>query len=404
MKKLRLIISLFFLMIVIVETCKFAHAEDLGLIEEVERIKSMVDFESNIISTRDKGDNTKNAVKLQVENYECIISAYDNEKNEPIRFNSGAGDSWIQNGKVGIGTRRPDFALDVESSSDLGQLRLKSTGAKGLPLLKFSGSYNKGNGAEIYQNSRGEVVFNINSRHPGMMFKQNQDVVFYGKVGIGTKGTDVPLEVVGTLKNTNGFLSFVNSGGTANIGTTGGDFRVGVNGAGISTPSFYVNSVGKVGIGTAEMGDYYLFVNREKGTNLMNLRTGQDSGRNLQFQYDDPGNIWKITSDAVNGLAVNTSLYQTGSQLYADYVFDSDYKLETIKEHAKFMWKNKHLRAIPKVTVDKDGLEIVEIGSYRKGIVEELEKAHIYIEQLYNQNKLLEERLSKMESLLGEKN
>ena len=49
--------------------------------------------------------------------------------------------------------------------------------------------------------------------------------------------------------------------------------------------------------------------------------------------------------------------------------------------------------------------EIVEVGSHRRGIVEELEKAHIYIDQLQRQIKeqqsmleLLEERLVKVET------
>ena len=52
--------------------------------------------------------------------------------------------------------------------------------------------------------------------------------------------------------------------------------------------------------------------------------------------------------------------------------------------------ENKHLKAIAKATVDADGQEIVEVGAHRKGIVEELEKAYIYIEQLHKQNKNLE--------------
>lgn len=43
------------------------------------------------------------------------------------------------------------------------------------------------------------------------------------------------------------------------------------------------------------------------------------------------------------------------------------------------MWKNKHLKAIPKAKVDEEGREIVEVGAHRKGIMEEREKAHIYI-------------------------
>jgi peptidoglycan hydrolase CwlO-like protein len=81
------------------------------------------------------------------------------------------------------------------------------------------------------------------------------------------------------------------------------------------------------------------------------------------------------------------------------------------------MWENKHLKAIPKAEVDKDGQEVVEVGAHQKGIVEELEKAHIYIEQLNAKNKeleaqnnelnlkhkSLEERISKLEALINNK-
>lgn len=111
------------------------------------------------------------------------------------------------------------------------------------------------------------------------------------------------------------------------------------------------------------------------------------------------------TGNPQGELDVNGSIYQRGSQLHADYVFESDYKLESIEEHAEYMWNNKHLKAIPKAKVDEEGREIVEFGSHQKGIVEELEKAHIYINQLHkhikDQNskiKLLEERLTKLET------
>jgi hypothetical protein len=103
-------------------------------------------------------------------------------------------------------------------------------------------------------------------------------------------------------------------------------------------------------------------------------------------------------------LDVNGAIYQRGGVLHADYVFEEDYKLESIAEHAHFMWKNKHLKAIPKMAVDEEGRQIVEVGSHQKGIVEELEKAHIYIQQLYEevqllkeQNQNLEKRIEKME-------
>jgi len=67
------------------------------------------------------------------------------------------------------------------------------------------------------------------------------------------------------------------------------------------------------------------------------------------------------------------------------------------------MWENKHLKAIPKAEVDDDGQEVVEVGAHQKGIVEELEKAHIYIEQLNAKNSKLEDRITKLEALLNNK-
>jgi hypothetical protein len=119
-------------------------------------------------------------------------------------------------------------------------------------------------------------------------------------------------------------------------------------------------------------------------------------GDNLPVLYVQLSGQQRIgigTNSPVGKLDVNGTIYQRGSSLHADYVFENDYNLETIEEHTRFMWKYKHLRAIPKATVDENGLEILEMGSHRKGIVEELEKAHIYISQL-------EKRLSKLELIL----
>ena len=117
------------------------------------------------------------------------------------------------------------------------------------------------------------------------------------------------------------------------------------------------------------------------------------------------GNVGIGTTEPKGTLDVNGSIYQRGKVLNADYVFEHDYQLESIRDHADFMWNNKHLKAIPKAAADKNGKEIIEIGSHQRGIVEELEKAHIYIEQLHEQMEkqnnrmlLLEKRLMQMET------
>ena len=82
--------------------------------------------------------------------------------------------------------------------------------------------------------------------------------------------------------------------------------------------------------------------------------------------------------------------------LHSDYVFESDYQLESIAEHAEYMWKHKHLPAVPKVKRDSQGQEVLEIGAHRRGILEELEKAHIFIEKL---NKMLKAQQKEIDVL-----
>jgi len=115
-----------------------------------------------------------------------------------------------------------------------------------------------------------------------------------------------------------------------------------------------------------------------------------------RMRIADNGNVGIGTKTPEGKLDVNGTIYQRGKRLHADYVYEPDYQLETLEEHADFMWNNKHLKAIPKARIDENGWEIVEVGAHRKGIVEELEKAHIYIEQLNQRLKAMEEKLASL--------
>jgi hypothetical protein len=50
-----------------------------------------------------------------------------------------------------------------------------------------------------------------------------------------------------------------------------------------------------------------------------------------------------------------------------------------------------------KIAVNISNNEVIENSTCRHGIVDKLEKAHIYIEQLHNRNKQLEEKAAGLE-------
>ncbi|MFC1794924.1 hypothetical protein ACFL3Q_15220 [Planctomycetota bacterium] len=206
-----------------------------------------------------------------------------------------------------------------------------------------------------------------------------------GNVGIGTTDPISKLDVLDTSSNptiiavndghddSTGVMGFASN--TGDVQNYGGFFvSEGKSGVGVSALS-----TGSEGIGALTMGT------GAGGTGIL------ASGELLAGFFD--GSVI-ITGD----LDVNGSIYQRGNRLHADYVFEPDYELESIDEHSQFMWQHGHLESIPKAQVDGNGQEIVEIGTHQRGIVEELEKAHIYIEQLNNRIKILEEKLAKPEA------
>lgn len=133
------------------------------------------------------------------------------------------------------------------------------------------------------------------------------------------------------------------------------------------------------------------------------------------FIVGSSGNVGIGTTAPAGKLDVNGSIFQRGVQLFADYVFEPSYTIESIKDHAAFMWNNKHLPAVGARQVDEQGREFVEIGARMRGMLEEIEKAHIYIStlndsiaqkdtelsKLAKQNAELAERLARIEAMLS---
>lgn len=96
------------------------------------------------------------------------------------------------------------------------------------------------------------------------------------------------------------------------------------------------------------------------------------------------------------------SLYVTGDitaegTITPDYVFEPDYQLMPIDEHAEKMWRNKHLPFVEPAVTDENGKGVVKLNQRAQGVLEELEIAHIYIQQLNQTIRELEARIEKIE-------
>jgi len=311
-------------------------------------VRFKVDFSNTDTLTRDMElwgeielDGVVKGVREQIENEAWALFSND------TKWKENGSDIYFNDGNVGIGTTVPWETLTVD-----GTIRVEPTDDR--------------RGIEIRTNGQVEIANFIHHSGPGAtLVVGNYEggtgpglIVEYGNVGIGMTSPETIVDI--------------NTGSYSGIGCSN-SLRLHNSWRGLS-----------MGV-TPEGGT----IQAQSGT------TGKDL-----YLNPDGGNVGIGTTTPQGTLDVNGTIYQRGGLLHADYMFEPDYKLESIEEHAKHMWNNKHLKAVPKAKLDEKGQEIIEVGAHRRGIVEELEKAHIYIEQLHKHIKAHEERLVKLEASL----
>lgn len=131
------------------------------------------------------------------------------------------------------------------------------------------------------------------------------------------------------------------------------------------------------------------------------------NGATEKMRITSTGDVGIGTTTPAGKLDVNGAIYQRGGVVHPDYVFEPGYPLEPIEAHAAYMWENKHLPAVGAGKYDEQGRSVIEVGAQSSAMLEELEKAHIYIAQLNEELKAKEramaeltERLERLEALL----
>ncbi len=205
--------------------------------------------------------------------------------------------------------------------------------------------------------------------------------------------------------------------GEIGIGTTNPTAMLAIEAAhSRGNPAFIIDSPDSVSLRLSRdrTSDVALVRFATAGVDKWLVGTGQ-AGNNEDFSfYNNGANLLVIKASTGNvgigttnphpsaKLDVNGPIYQRGGVLHADYVFQPGYVLESIEEHAAFMWESSHLRAVPQIQFDESGQEFVDIAASQRGILEELEKAHIYIEQLNGQIKQLQREMKQQQKGMNE--
>jgi hypothetical protein len=320
-------------------------------------------------------------------------------------------------GNVGIGTTSPAATLDVNGTIKtaaiyekdyIGNTWIARESNRGWYSIAMSADGTKQTAVDNGSGSGGRIYISTDS---GNTWTPKESIRGWAAVAMSADGT----------KQTAVDYGF-GSGGQIYISTDSGDTWT----AKESNRNWY--SVAMSADGTKQTavprnGQIYVSINsgntwiaKESNRNWWDVAMSADGMK--QTAVDCGGQIYTSvscvgvgigTTNPAGELDVNGPIYQRGYLIHADYVFDPGYKLESIDEHSEFMWQEKHLPAMPKMQKDENGREIVEIGARSRGVVEELEKAHIYIEQLHNdinqlqeQNRKLQGRISAMEKVINE--
>jgi hypothetical protein len=118
---------------------------------------------------------------------------------------------------------------------------------------------------------------------------------------------------------------------------------------------------------------------------------------NGTFRISGGNDAAELTLDASGNLTVTGGYFVNATQLNVpDYVFEPDYQLTSIEEQASYMARNKHLPAVGAAPA-KGTAANLNLVQQQLGMLEELEKAHLYIAHLNQELQQLQQRLAQLE-------
>ncbi|MEO6669036.1 MAG: hypothetical protein ABIN36_06150, partial [Ferruginibacter sp.] len=195
--------------------------------------------------------------------------------------------------------------------------------------------------------------------------------------------------------NINGSFNTVNGSAALFNNATGSDNTALGESAGFSSTGNGNMFLGKRA-GYFETGNNKLYISGDSNRNMIygDFSTGQVLiGKANPTGYNFAG----ARSLNVLGGILADSLHVALSGDWADYVFDSAYKLRSIPELGNYIKINKHLPNIPSAAeVASNG---IDVGSMNAKLLEKIEELHLYILQQQTQQ---DDQSKKIELLKGQ--
>jgi hypothetical protein len=305
----------------------------------------------------------------------------------------------VSSGNVGIGTATPRASLsfiDCDQSND----PIGMTWYGGEPLNygihRTAGSW----AAPDYQQLRLSWKTGI-ILDPGMSYgKSYVDIagnglrVTSGNVGIGISTPQSQLHTTGSVRfagltNDNAKDRVIVSDATGNLSyrdaaTLGGSSTAGWNFGGNAVPASST-------LGTTSNYDLPIITN-----NTERMRVGANGNVGIGTT-NITGTGYKLFVDG----NIRTRKVRVDQDTWADYVFESNYKLRPIKEVEQYIQKEKHLPDVPSAAeVKKEGLDL---GDNQAVLLKKIEELTLYVieqnKRIDEQQKQLLQQQAKIEAL-----